>query len=91
MDHLTKLKKLFLYAGLEKEEYHQLLPGIQRENRVLLRVFSTLGAVMFFLLLIASMLTSGFAAVNSPTYLICGIVMLAILLAPAISRLRVSL
>ena len=79
MDYFAKLKKLFLYAGLEKEEYRQLLPSVQRENRALLHVFSTLGAVMFFLLLIASLLTNGFAAVNSPTYLICGTVMLVIL------------
>ena len=74
-----KLWKLFFYAGVEKEEYNELLPGIRDENRVLLKVFSQLAAVMFFLLLIGSMLSNGFAAENSTTYLACGIGMLIIL------------
>lgn len=80
MESVRKLRKMFLYAGLEKEEYHALGPSIQEENSVLLKVFSRLGAVMFFLLLIASMVTRGFAAVNSKTYLTCAVAMLVILL-----------
>ena len=79
-DYFTKLLKLFLYAGLEKEEYQKLRPSIHKENCVLLGVFSLIAAAMFFLLLIASLISRGFATVNSPTYLTCGIVMLAILL-----------
>lgn len=79
MDSLIKLRKMFLYAGLEKEQYHDLGPSIHKENSLLLKVFSLLGAVMFFLLLIASLLTNGFAAVNSRTYLICAAAMLVIL------------
>ena len=80
MDSIIKLRKMFLYAGLEKEQYHDLGPSIHKENAVLLRVFSLLGAVMFFLLLIASLLTRGFATVNSKTYLTCAVAMLVILL-----------
>lgn len=80
MDYLIKLRKLFFYAGLEKEEFHDLGPSIHKENCLLLKVFSLLGAVMFFLVLIASMLTRGFAAVNSKTYLTCWIAMLLLLL-----------
>ena len=78
MYYLKKLRKLFLYAGLKREEFDDLRTSIHNENSILLRVFSQLAAVMFFLLLIASMLTKGFAAVNSQTYLFCGMAMLAI-------------
>ena len=80
MIDFNKIRKLFLYAGLEKEEYDLLVPGIRQENRILLKVFSQLGAVMFFLLFIASVLSGGFVSVNTPTYLICSIEMVAILL-----------
>ena len=80
MDYIRKVLKLFLYAGLEKEEYAKLLPNIRRENEVLLRVLSPLAGVMFFLLFIASMLSDGFASVNAPTYLTYGIIMLLVLL-----------
>ena len=74
-----ELWNLFLYAGIEKEEYDKLLPSIREENKMLLNVFSQLAAVMFFLLFIVSMLSNGFATVNSTTYMICGIVMVAIM------------
>ena len=80
MGFLQKLGKLFLYAGAEKEEYDALSASIRRENLVLLSVFSQLAGIMFFLLFIASMLSHGFATVNSSTYLICGFAMLAIML-----------
>ena len=73
------IHKLFLYAGLEKEDFEQLLPRIRDENRVLLKVFSQLAGVMFFLLYIVSMITMGFATVNSTTYLVSGFIMLIIL------------
>ncbi len=80
MDLLQKLKRLFLYAGLEKDEFGALSSSMRKENQVLLNVFSQLAGIMFFLLYIASMLSQGFATVNSSTYLICGFVMVAILL-----------
>lgn len=79
MSNMKKFLKLFLYAGLEKEEYHQLLPDIREENRQLLYVFSQIGAIMFLLLFIASMLSHGFATTNSTTYLISGVLMIVIL------------
>ena len=80
MDHIKKFWKLFLYAGVEKEEYMKLLPNVRKENDVLLRAFSPFAGVMFFLLFIVSMITGGFATVNAPTYFISGVVMVVILL-----------
>ena len=80
MTNIRKFQKLFLYAGVEKEEYHKLLPQIREENLVLLKVFSSLASVMFFILLIASTHTNDFAAQNSMTYLACGIEMLILLI-----------
>ena len=71
-----RIWQLFLYAGLDKEEYRRLLPRIREENRVLLKVFSQLAGIMLFLLYIASMLSNGFTTVNSSTYLVSGFVML---------------
>ncbi len=80
MELLQKLRKLLLYGGVEKEEFNGLTSSIHEENQILLRVFSQLAGIMFFLLYIVSMLYNGFATVNSSTYLVCGIVMLAIML-----------
>ena len=79
MDQIKKFGDLFLYAGVEKEEYSNLLPCVRKENEVLLRVFSPIAGVMFFLLFIVSMLLGGFTTVNAPTYLISGVMMVAIL------------
>ena len=70
---------LFLYAGVEKEEYHRLIPAIREQNRALLKVFSQIAAVMFLLLFIASEITSGFATRNSTTYVLCALEMLVVL------------
>ena len=80
MQITQKFKKMFYYGGVEKEAFHALVPDIHEENRVLLSVFSQIAGIMFFLLFIVSMLTQGFATVNSSTYMICGFVMVAIML-----------
>ena len=80
MGFMHKLRQLLLYAGVEKEEYHTLASSIREENLILLSVFSKLAGIMFFLLFIASMLSNGFASVNSTTYLVCGIIMVGVLL-----------
>ena len=77
---MRKIWNLFLYAGVEKEEYDQLIPGIREENRVLLKVFSLIATIMFSLLFITSKLSQGTIANNSTTYLLCTIGMLMILL-----------
>ena len=79
MSFFHKVWKLFLYAGVEKEEYKNLLPNIHKENRLLLKVFSRIAAAMFFVLLIVSALSTGFANVNSNSYLLSGLEMLTIL------------
>ena len=78
MKWMQKIWGLFLYAGLSKEEYHELRPNVRKENQNLLGVFSLIGAVMFFLLFVTSMLTTGFASINITIYLVSGILMLAI-------------
>ncbi len=80
MQYFYKFLKLFLYGGVEKEEFISLRPDIHKENRVLLSVFSLVAGVMFFLLFLVSIASGGFATVNSPTYLICAVMMLIILL-----------
>ena len=80
MDLIKKLGKLFMSGGVDKEEFVALFSSIHKENKALLEVFSKLAGTMFFLLFIASMISRGFATVNSSTYLICGIAMLAIML-----------
>lgn len=79
MTNVRKLLNLFLYAGVEREEYQKLLPRIRKENLALLSMFSMLAAVMFFLLYIASMLAQGFTTTNTATYMLCGIEMIVIL------------
>ncbi len=78
MTGINRLWKMFLYGGVEKEEYEKLLPRIRKENLALLNAFSMLAAVMFFLLYIVSVSSQGIATTNSATYLLCGIEMLAI-------------
>ena len=80
MSFFPKLRDLFLYGGVEKEEFNALFARMRKENLVLLRVFSLLAGIMFFLLFIASMLSQGFTTVNNSTYLISGCVMVAIML-----------
>ena len=80
MRYMDKLRDLLFYAGVKKEQYHQLLPEIHEENRVLLRIFSRIGCIVFFLLFIVSLLSGRFASVNSSTYLTCGIAMVALML-----------
>lgn len=80
MVNIRELWNLLLYAGVEKDEYEGLLPGIHEENRMLLNRFSLLAAAMFFALAAASVLSGGFATVNLATYLFCGVEMLVVLL-----------
>lgn len=80
MKFLQKLWKLFLYGGIEKEEYNDLLPRIRRENTILLRVFSMIAAAMFFMLFITSMISGGFASVNTSTYLLSAVEMIIIMI-----------
>ncbi len=80
MNIFPRLLNLFLYAGVEKEEYLELSSRIHEENRRLLGVFSRIAGIMFFLLAAASVISNGFATVNNSTYLVCGLVMVAIML-----------
>ena len=80
MKYTYQTKKLFIHAGLEKEEYLKMIPIMREENMLLLRVFSQLAVVMFILLFAASFFSVGFASINTNTYLTFAIIMLAILL-----------
>ena len=79
MQITQKIRKMFFYGGVDREAFRALVPDIHEENRALLSVFSQIAGIMFFLLFIVSMLSQGFAAVNSSTYMICGFVMVAIM------------
>ena len=78
--HVNRAKDLLLYAGAGKETYNLLRPAIQEENRVLLRVFSRIGCIFFFLLYLVSVLYGGFASANGTAYFTCGIAMLSLML-----------
>ena len=80
MTYIHKIQKMFFWGGLEKEEYHKILPNIHKENGALLRVFSLIASVMFFLLFIISIVSNSFATVNGTTYLLSGIMMVLILI-----------
>ena len=80
MISIRELWNLLLYAGIERDEYKELLPSIHEENRVLLSRFSLLAAVMFFSLAIASVFARSFAMVNLTTYLFCSVEMLVVLI-----------
>ena len=67
MQITQKIRKMFFYGGVDREAFRALVPDIHEENRALLSVFSQIAGVMFFLLFIVSMLSQGFAAVNSST------------------------
>lgn len=77
---IRTLWKMFLYGGIEREEYKALRPNIREENRLLLRVFSLIASIMFFMLFIVSLISGGFSTVNTSTYLVCCVVMAAIML-----------
>jgi len=79
MDNIRRLRQLFLYAGIDREDYIKVLPDIRRENQVLLKVFTQIAAVSFFLLFVASIVTQGFATINASTYLLNMAEMLVIL------------
>lgn len=80
MHYMHKLKKLFLYAGVEKAEFNILSASIHAENKVLLMLFSQIAGIMFFLLFFVSIFVGGFTTVNTSTYLTCGIAMVIIML-----------
>ena len=80
METIHELKKLFLYAGVEQEEYDELLPSIRKENTALLGVFSRIAAVIYFLLFVASFFSSsGIVSANTSTYLLSCVVTIIIL------------
>lgn len=79
MTSIRELWNLLLYAGVDKDEYKELLPSIHEENRVLLNKFSLLAAVMFFVLSVVSSFSHDFASINRMTYLFCGMEMLLVL------------
>ena len=80
MEFLKKVWNLFAYAGVDKKEYRKLLPSVYKENQQILKVFSVIAAVIFFALFVVSALSKGFANVNAPTYLVCGVIMLVLML-----------
>ena len=70
---MEALKKVLLYAGLDREQYQSLIPKVYESNRKSLKIYSLLAAVAFTGLFLASWATHSFADVNQQLY---GIMML---------------
>lgn len=81
MRNFHRLKELLLYAGLDKATCGELTPSIREQNRILLRTYSLLAAIAFFLLFLVSMFSSNAASDNAMTYLMTGTESLVILMA----------
>lgn len=66
---MNQLKKLLLYAGLEKEEFESALPAAVEENRRNVRIYALLTTILFILLIVANLILGGFAKVNMSVYI----------------------
>ena len=64
----SRSKNIFIYAGLEREEYEVIRADIVRENTNLLKFASFVGMVMFLLLMVMELRTDNFANVNAYNY-----------------------
>ena len=63
------LKQALLYAGLDQEEFNELLPEAGEENGRFLKVYTALLAVIFSICLLMSFPAGGQLAQNRPVYL----------------------
>jgi diguanylate cyclase (GGDEF)-like protein len=71
---MSKIKQLLMYAGLDKEEFEELLPEALYENGQYLSIYSSMTTLLFTCCLLASLLAGGKLVVNRPTYIIMIIV-----------------
>jgi diguanylate cyclase (GGDEF)-like protein len=71
---MVKIKQLLMYAGLDKEEFDELLPEALYENGQYLATYSSMTTLLFTLCLAASLLAGGKLEVNRPIYIIMIIV-----------------
>ena len=86
---MSHLRKALLYAGLEKQEYVELMPEARAENARHLTIYSSITAAIFALCLLLSALAGGPLAVNQPVYAALLIINLAIFAcASALARRR---
>ena len=63
------LKQALLYAGLDRDEFHELLPEAREENGRFLKVYSALMAMIFSICLLISYPAGGQLEQNRPIYL----------------------
>ena len=62
------LRQAMLYAGLDRDEFHELLPEAREENGRFLQVYTALLAVIFSVCLLMSYPAGGQLAQNRPIY-----------------------
>ena len=79
MSFISKIKKLFLYAGLEGKDFSMLLPEAREENGRFLRIYSIMTTVVFSVCFLLSIFVGGALTVNRTIYLIMIIVSIGLL------------
>lgn len=75
---MNRLKNLLLYAGLSKEEFDNIRNRRNSQNRISLIIFSIVGFVGFFLLLISALFDFGAFKNNDKIYIVCCVVFLSL-------------
>ena len=71
---MNEIKKLLLYAGLDREEYDTLTPDAHAENAKNLRIYALLTTLVFFGLIIANAAVYDLTSINQAHYLLMAFV-----------------
>ena len=77
---MSMIKKLLLYAGLEKDEFDMLIPTAKTENGRSLGIYTIITTAFFFICFLISVFIGGAMAVNRTAFLIMMIVNGALLI-----------
>ncbi len=75
---MNKIKNLLLYAGLSKEEFYNIKNRRNSQNRISLIIFSIIGFVGFFLLLLSAVFNIGAFRNNDIIYIVCTVLFLSL-------------
>ena len=67
---MTRFKQYLLYAGLEKEQFEELLPEAREENSRNLVIYSSMMVFIFSVCLLLSVVAGGGLVVNRPIYIV---------------------
>ena len=71
---MKRLKRVLLYAGRDREEYHALAPRALERNARELRIYSTLALAVFVILIVANLLTRDRTDVNLVYYVVMALI-----------------